>query len=469
MKLIVLLARMLMNNIPSSKESERALLSAILNKPDTYYQICDIVSKETFYESNYREIFSAISTLSVGGDAIDAVSVASKLKENPASILKVPDILEIQNDYVSSNVARTHAEKIQDMYIRRQMLHIADDIKDFSYKPDSDLTHSIGETVNKITESMEVKKIGVNINDALDAFWQNIKDFKESGQDFRGTATGYMRLDRILDGVQKGMFGVITGYTSAGKTALALNIAASFIKQGKRVVMFSLEMSPEQLVGRLLGILSGVEIYDINHGRLSIEDKRKVTEAEDLLRKSNFSIYTESGWGNIQLNIIKESFGSKTDLFILDYLGLVTNGNTKERDSLKEISSKLQNQMKTLNIPMIALSQISNEQAKNDNPSIMSTKGSGDIAASADWVLRLRNSESDFEMISKYKLNKIPLPIDILVQKNRHGETTSAKYYFRTATGRFHTEKEYHDAEFERESFPFKKLESEKVEERYDF
>jgi replicative DNA helicase len=218
---------------------------------------------------------------------------------------------------------------------------------------------------------------------------------------------------------------------------MAINFAASFVRQGKKVCFFSLEMSGPQIMARLISVLSGVPTWVVQRGKSDDFQKKRVMDAIDAIKRSGFRTYTDSSWKTIQTTMIKESVGKKADLFILDYIQLVTTTDKSEYAGLARVAKELQKNLQRFKIPMLCLSQISNEQAKDGNPFIMSTKGAGDIAASADWVILLQNAEQDMDIINKLKDENIPLPIKCYIQKHRHGPTRMIDLYFETVTGRF--------------------------------
>jgi len=263
-----------------------------------------------------------------------------------------------------------------------------------------------------------------------------IDKFK-SGQGMIGISTGYSKLDEIIDGLRHGHLWVIGGYTNMGKTACSLNIAASVVNQGKRVVYYSLEMSKTDILSRLLGIMTEQSGLSILKGFK--HNEQAVQQAMSKLSSSGSSFYNEkTELAVIESSMLEENLNKPVDLFVVDFLQLITlKGGKSEYETVSTAILELQQTAKKLNVPIMVLSQVSNEGARYNNEVVMSFKGSGSIAAAADLAIEINIGETDKELW-KIKMHQGE-PVKMLwnVRKNRHGKVGSLKMLFDGRTGIF--------------------------------
>jgi replicative DNA helicase len=281
----------------------------------------------------------------------------------------------------------------------------------------------------------------MNIEEIIKEFREQQALYKKkfaSGGGLIGISTGIDRLDEIIDGLRPAHFWVIGGYTNVGKTFAALNIAVNLIRQGKRVVVFSLEMAHLDVLARLLGIMTNQSSNRIL--KAYTHDEKAVEEACQLLIKSNLVIHTmKSELKDICHSMTDENRNKPVDLFIVDFLQIVTvEGARSEYEVLTKAALKFQQAAKVFKCPVIAISQISNEGARNPDSEVMSFKGSGAIAAAADLAIEIvRNqSETREEFIRKLKAGE-PVSMNWAVRKNRHGRVGSIDMTFDGRTGIF--------------------------------
>lgn len=403
------------------------------------------VGEDTFYHESNKELYRVIMKMQEEGVDIDKITVKDSVANNPRI-----DTTELEKIFcIDSENIEAYVKVARDREQRRNMITAAHQLLEDAHNMESNVSDTTGAVVETITKSVEQDDIDPSVSKAVWSLRQQVSEFKNKKSKYIGHETHIEGLDKKLGGIRDGHFGVLSGYTSAGKTALALNIACSFIREGKKVVIFSLEMAPSDLVARMTAILSGIEIWKISTGTLTPQESLLVREAITLLEKSGTNIYEDPSISAIEMTILKESQDPATSLFLLDYLGLVQTRKKSDYEGLKHIAQRFQNIMKSYKIHLLALSQIGNEQIKNDNPFIISTKGSGDIGASADYVLRLKNKEANLDVINELKENYIPLPIQLYIQKNRHGATGVVDLYFQTHTNKFMNYTEYKEGGWE--------------------
>lgn len=262
----------------------------------------------------------------------------------------------------------------------------------------------------------------------------------KNGNGIIGLHTGYEKLDKMIDGLRPGHLWVIGGYTNTGKTQAAMNFVAEMVRQGKRVVIYSLEMSQDDILSRLQGIMTdqnGITIYkDFPH------DRAKVTESQELILKSQLAIYTEkSDLSEIMFSMYEENLKKKVDLFVVDFIQLVGVKEAKsEYETITKSSLEMQQISKRLQVPVIILSQISNEGAKGLNDNVMTFKGSGAIAAAADLAIEIQGAEANATEMRRMMNDGQIVKMNWNIRKNRHGSVGTLQMMFKGSTGRFTNE-----------------------------
>jgi len=261
--------------------------------------------------------------------------------------------------------------------------------------------------------------------------------FKNGGK-LIGLATGFDKLDNVIDGLRPEHFWIIGGYTNMGKTFAALNIAANLILQGKRVSIYSLEMSQLDIVARLLGIMTkqnGATILKAYpHDTTAVENAFvKMIESCLVVHTSKYDLR------DIRVSMFLEHKEQPVDLFVLDFLQIVTVENSKsEYETTTAVAIQMQQQAKLLKVPIIALSQISNDGARNPDQDVMTFKGSGAIASAADLAIEITKYKGDSkEDWARRIKNNEPLNMTWYVRKNRHGKLGALDMEFDGRTGIF--------------------------------
>lgn len=303
--------------------------------------------------------------------------------------------------------------------------------------PTENIGEFIADTQQKLVSLSVDSNEKTDIEDVVQEFTENQRLYEEkrkNGQELLGISCGFSKLDNLIDGLRPGHLWVLGGYTSLGKTFGALNIAASLIKEQKRVIIYSLEMSRIDILARLIGILIEGNSRAIAKG---FSDQAKVNEALELIKKSNLTIVAERReLSQITLSMHEQTLKKPVDLFIVDYIQLVkVKGSRSDYEQAKEAAIELQDALKRFNVPGIALSQVNNDAAKAGEQMVMGFKGAGDIAAAADFAIELvSGEESTIDL--KTKLHKgEPVKIKWQVKKNRHGSVGYVLMEFDGKTG----------------------------------
>ena len=304
---------------------------------------------------------------------------------------------------------------------------------------ESNIDETLSRVSGEVTNLYDNNKTDPSVKHALeqfDALQGEYAEKRERGEHLLGYTTGFSRFDNLTDGFRKGHLWVVGGYTSAGKTFLTLNFVAAALKQGKKVLFYSLEMSHVDIVGRLIGILSGVNSIKILKGSLTQNEKEMVDKAREFLKKSKLFIYNNFYCPHeIILESVRQGIKEKTDMVVIDYLQMLTSAGLNAFETLETASKTLQGFAIKQELTVIALSQVTNEGARV-NTGIINFKGSGAIAASADLAIELKAKGTEQE-INDNKRNNIPIEVDASVKKNRHGMTGMIPLELETTCGRF--------------------------------
>lgn len=283
------------------------------------------------------------------------------------------------------------------------------------------------------TELVEIEEVIRLFQEEQELYSQK----KAEGKELIGYSTGYKKLDELADGLRSEHLWIVGGYTSAGKTFWSLNVVANLLKQGIPVSFYSLEMSKIDVFGRVIGILSGINSRKILKGLLNEEEKKKVENAKELVRKSGLRVHSEkNNLQEIMMSMNMEMITDKSKVFVLDYAQLITTTDASEYDTMRRLATELQSFCRKKKVPVILLSQVSNENAKSPESNIIGFKGSGALGASADVAIELISADDKDTRNDKIAKNE-PLLIKLCVKKNRHGRIRNIINTFNGTCGLF--------------------------------
>lgn len=283
------------------------------------------------------------------------------------------------------------------------------------------------------TESTDIGSIIQTFRERQEFY---IDKFK-GGKGIVGIPTGYDKIDNVIDGLRPEHLWVIGGYTNTGKTAASLNIVASLINQGKRPVYYSLEMGKVDILTRLIGIMTAQSGMSVIKGYKHDEDA--VSSSLKTIEKSHMSIHNNTyDLSEIEFSMQEESIRQPVDLFVVDFIQLITvKESSSEYETMTKTILGLQQAAKRLKTPIIVLSQISNEGARNANDVVMSFKGSGAIAAAADLAIEISIGEEDKTEWKRKMFEGEDVYMKWNIRKNRHGQVGFVDMLFSGRTGIF--------------------------------
>ncbi len=435
-----------LRNPPSNVPAERALLGAIILKPDVMHDISVLVYPDSFYADKHRAIFEAISLIFSKGDPIDTVSVITKLKDMNQldRVGGAAYITELIETVPAAGNAMYYSDQVQQKSTLRNLIHAADDIAEIGFSDPESVDEALDQAEKKIfnaTQAPSAQKFRP-IGSALKEAWERFEHLSANPEDKRGVQSGFTALDNLLAGFQKSDLIILAARPSMGKTTFALDIARnSALKYGASVGIFSLEMSDQQLVDRMLAAESGVDSWKLRTGRLSNDSEYEALQsAMTKLHKAPIHIIDEAA-----MNIVKMRSAARRlknehglDMLIVDYLQLMSPTASKGSDSMvqqiTEISRSLKILAKEMNIPVIALSQLSRAvEQRGGKPRLSDLRDSGSIEQDADVVMFIHREDK----ANRDKESERPNIAEILVEKHRNGAVGSAELYFDGAHVRF--------------------------------
>ena len=425
--------------IPHDFEAEQAVLGAIIFNNQTMTDIAGILTPNSFHEESHRHIFRAMLELVDANQPIDEIILGDQLKE----FGKLEDIggyaylAELVDCVPSSGNIVYYAKIIQEHALLRDLITTTSDISRKSRDPQQSISELLAEAENKITEiaTRTSDKNYSHIKDILLTNFDKLEEISKTKSEITGLPTGFMDLDRITSGLHASDLIILAARPSMGKTALALNIASyAAIRNESQgaVLMFSLEMSKEQLTMRMLTSESRIDSHKMRTGNLEQEDWDKLAKATDRLSVAPMYINDTSNITPYEVATICKQLDKELEngvsLIILDYLQLMQgNRKTNSREQeIAEISRALKGLAKDLNVPVVALSQLNRalENRSDKRPQLSDLRESGSIEQDADIILFIYRDEVYNEDTEKKGI------AEIIIAKHRNGPTGMIELVF---------------------------------------
>jgi replicative DNA helicase len=415
---------------PQSQESEKALIGAILLRPDSIYEIMDIITPECFYATRNKVIYQVMLELKEKNIEIDAVSVTERLKEKNQHEKAGGKnyIAELLDSVPSSSNIKHYANIVLKKKLMRDLLEASDHLSQLGYDESKEIEEILDMAEKKVfsVTNMKSTKKYIELEPALKEAFERLDKLHKSTDKIRGVPTGFNGLDNMLSGFQQSDLIILAARPSMGKTALSLDIARRVALNHKiPVVFFSLEMSHDQLVDRVISAQSGVDGFRIRTGKgLKEDDFTKIGDAISELSSAPFYIEDTSGLNIVQMkSLIRRIISEKVDqhgkcLVVVDYLQLMTPTNQRTDNvvaQITEISRSLKSMAKEFNVPVIALSQLSRAvEARGGKPRLSDLRDSGAIEQDADVVMFIHRERNEDEA---GRANAA----QILIEKHRNG------------------------------------------------
>lgn len=425
-----------LRKLPFSLIAEQSLLGSILVDPNSFNHIADIVSATDFYIEEHQRIFGAMHQLFLTNSQVDVVTLIDMLvtqgvytksggEEYIRTIAEVvPNALNVKD----------YARIIKDKSILRQLIAVCDEVSDTAYAEQDSVAHILDSAENKIFAIAQGKdtKNFKHIREVIGDVYSHLHELTTNKEATQGTSTGFSGLDRVLAGMGKSDLILVGARPGMGKTSFCLNIASNVAAQtGKKVCIFSLEMSADQLVSRMISSEAMVDSYALRTGELTPTDWENIAGATSRLAKCDILIDDTSG---ITVTGMKAKLRrvDNLGLVVIDYLQLMQgeSRNDNRVQEVAEISRAMKIMAKELMVPVICCAQLSRgpESRTDKKPMLSDLRDSGAIEQDADVVMFLYRDEY-------YKVNDGAVPnadaessiAEVIVAKNRHGSTNTVK------------------------------------------
>ncbi len=428
--------------VPHSREAEEAVLGSILINPEAYYDVAEFLQSEDFYIHRHRWIWQAFARLTQNRTPIDSLTVIENLDQQGqlSEIGGAAYITTLINSVPSSLHAISYGRIVEETAVRRGMLEAANRIAKLAYQEDTGL-EAVMDDAEKAVFGVSERRMTRDlapIQQVLSEYYDNISELASRDDEIRGVPTNFIDIDNLLGGLQPSDLLIVAGRPGMGKTGFALSIAknAALIHK-KHVAIFSLEMSNDQLVQRLLAQETGIDSQRLRMGKLEEDEWSLFTHAIEVLSDTRIFLDDTPGITPLQLRTKcrRLHLEHRLDLVIVDYLQLMSGDNRTENrvQEVSFISRQMKILARELNVPVLAAAQLSRavEQRGDKRPVLSDLRESGSLEQDADIVMFIYRPEMYEDDPAKQNL------AEIIVAKHRNGPIGSVQLIFRKNLAKF--------------------------------
>ena len=423
---------------PHDIDAEQATLGSIMLNPSALNEIIDIVQEETFYSEKHRIIFKAMIDLFSKNEPIDLLSLSTSLKnrEQLEQIGGRVYLTDLTNSVPASTNVKYYAKIVYRKNLMRKLINAGEHLSNIGFSESDEDVETLMDEAEKKVFSITGDPKGANfvsIKQSLRETWDQLEKLHDSKGETGGVPTGFPALDDLLGGLHKSDLIILAARPSVGKTTLALDIARhAAVKSKIPVGIFSLEMSAQQLTQRMLSAQAHVDAWKLRTGKLTAEsDFSKIRDSMDELSKAPIYIDDQAGNSIVKMKSVarrlKSEFG--LGLIVIDYLQLMAT--SKNYDSMvnqvTEISRSLKGLARELDVPVLALSQLSRAvESRGGKPRLSDLRDSGSIEQDADVVMFIHREDRAGTRTDSESTGVA----EILVEKHRNGPVGKADLYF---------------------------------------
>ncbi len=434
-------------SMPYSIEAEASLLGNIMLYPDAMRQTVDAgMTADDFYLEKHRSIYNIMSSMYENKEKVDTVSLSTKLKDfGIYDKIGGPEyLMELADATISATNTAEYISIIRNKSLARKVIKVGEEISNDAYDAKVSVDEMLENVEKKVTEVTRSKlssdfKSGEEV---FDEAIRHIRAVQDAGSDITGVKTLLKDLDSRTAGFQKGDLIIVAARPSMGKTALALNFAinSASVTPGA-VAIFSIEMPAEQVAIRILAAKADVEIQKLRTGKLSDQDWSAINNASQQLKRQNFYIDDTPGIKVSEMYAKARKLAQDSGLYmiIVDYIQLIqaTGQSDSRQQEVSEISRRLKAMARELNVPVIAVSQLSRnvESRQDKRPMLSDLRESGALEQDADLVLFLyRDAYYNRDAVSEAETEEVELQI----AKHRNGPTGKISLAFKRETNAFY-------------------------------
>lgn len=433
------------NGLPNNIEAEKALIGSVFWSYNALQKVCEEISEEAFYLDSNSKIFSVIKYLYQNKKPVDAPTVTAEII-NRGWLVQTGGA-EYLNSIIESVATGANVEyyidTVAEKFTLRRMIEAATAIITNANKTDIKLNEVVEDAEKSILNISKLRKTSEfrNIKDVLEKAQNDLETLAKNKGRVTGLTTGLVDLDNLTNGFSPTQLIIVAARPAVGKTAFALNIACAAAKSTKKnIAVFSLEMPAEQLIMRMISSLGQVDNKKLQTGRLENEDWRRINEAISQLADTNIYFHDAGG---VTASEIKakcrrlSTQGEGLGLVIIDYLQLIDSSSKysgSRQQEVSEISRSLKTMALELEVPVIALSQLSRsvEKREDKKPVLSDLRESGSIEQDADIVAALHAPD-----VEAPPDDNLPVPIQLIILKHRNGPIATIDMLFKKKTSTF--------------------------------
>lgn len=437
---------------PHNIEAEMSVLGALMLDKEAIIKIADLIKPGDFYKNIHNDIYEMMLELYEEREPIDVLSLSNKLDEKKKldEVGGASYLASLVNSVPSASNITHYAKVVQKKALLRRLINEASRIAELGYQEGEDVDKILDDAEQKIFSVSQkyIKQDFVPIKSILESAFERIDQLHREDQTLRGVPTGFQDLDHILAGLQKSDLIILAARPSIGKTTLALDIARhAGTKLKIPVGIFSLEMSSDQLIDRLLAAQASVDLWRLRTGRLRSDpgrnDFQKIGEAMGVLSEASIFIDDTATANVLEMRTMARRLQAehKLGLIIIDYLQLMEGRHSENRvQEISEISRALKNLAREINIPILALSQLSRavESRSPQIPKLSDLRESGSIEQDADVVLFLYREDREKPDTPNKNI------VEVIVAKHRNGPLGRVQLYFEESSTTFKSLEKIH-------------------------
>lgn len=428
--------------VPQSREAEEALIGAVLINPEAYFDVAPFLTADDFYIHRHRWIWEALAHLRERNLPVDLLTVSEELdKQNRLAEIGGPAYLTaLINNVPTSLHAEAYGRLVEETSVRRKLIEAANEIANLAYKEDVSVESVMNDSEKAIfgvSERRTTRDLQT-IRQVVSDYYDRIDQLARRGEEAFGVPTGFIDLDRLLTGLQASDFLIIAGRPGTGKSAFLLSAAKNAAQiHKKHVAIFSLEMSNEQLVQRLIAQETGIDTSRLRTGKLEEQEWPLFTHAVEVLSDTNIFLDDTPGLTPIQLRTKcrRLHLEYQLDLVIVDYLQLMSSGTRNENrvQEVSYISRQMKMLARELNVPVLAAAQLSRaiEQRTDKEPQLSDLRESGSLEQDADVVMFIHRPDLFDKDVTKANV------AEIKIAKHRNGPVGTVELVFRGNVAKF--------------------------------
>lgn len=440
---------------PQSVDAEMSVLGSLMLDPEAIYRVADILSVRDFYKPLHQIIYEAMLELFQRKEPIDILSASTRLREKGVleDIGGSSYLTSLVNLVPTASHAAHYAAIVHKKRVLRDLIDASYHIAELGYKEEAGIDELLDQAEQRIfsISQTSLQQDFFAVKDALDEAWERIDKIHKEGDALRGVTTGFPDLDNLVGGLQKSDLIILAARPSLGKTSLALDIARNAALKGNAAVgIFSLEMSRDQLVDRLIAAQAKINLSKLRTGRLSSEgddnDFVRIRDAMEELSRAAIFIDDAAMPSVMQIRAMARRLQAeqgKLDLLVIDYLQLIRGAGYADNrvQEVSEISRSLKALAKELNVPVLAISQLSRavEMRTSAKPKLSDLRESGSIEQDADLVMFIYREDKSKENSDRKNI------AEIMIEKHRNGPTGIIELFFNQEQTSFRSVTKHYD------------------------